>query len=97
MAVLGGHLVRDEGVAGSNPATPTNKIKDLRRRNFEAQACRDRNGDRNALVVRVEYVALPRRNDTPGARLMRAFGVRVFELFELGARLGCPKWTALAQ
>jgi hypothetical protein len=21
------HLVRDEGVAGSNPATPTNKIK----------------------------------------------------------------------
>jgi hypothetical protein len=23
----GAHLVRDEGVAGSNPATPTNKIK----------------------------------------------------------------------
>jgi hypothetical protein len=23
------HLVRDEGVAGSNPATPTTKIKDL--------------------------------------------------------------------
>jgi hypothetical protein len=23
------HLVRDEGVSGSNPATPTNKINDL--------------------------------------------------------------------
>src|SRR5215469_2037676 len=26
---LGAHLVRDEGVAGSNPATPTKGIKDL--------------------------------------------------------------------
>ena len=25
------HLVRDEGVAGSNPATPTNQINDLQR------------------------------------------------------------------
>src|SRR5712671_131445 len=40
------HLVRDEGVAGSNPATPTNHFKDLLRNNFWHQYC----GDRNALA-----------------------------------------------
>jgi hypothetical protein len=41
--------VRDEGVAGSNPATPTNKINYLAKSNFEAPGVRDRNGDRNGL------------------------------------------------
>jgi hypothetical protein len=29
------HLVRDEGAAGSNPATPTNEINDLAIRRFD--------------------------------------------------------------
>jgi hypothetical protein len=33
------HLVRDEGVAGSNPATPTNEIKHLCRRGHSRSVC----------------------------------------------------------
>jgi hypothetical protein len=48
------HLVRDEGVAGSNPATPTNQINDLLRWGFRKISYGDSYGDRNPLgfVVR---------------------------------------------
>src|SRR5712672_2474520 len=48
------HLVRDEGVAGSNPATPTNQINDLLRWVFRKISYGDSYGDRNPLgfVVR---------------------------------------------
>jgi hypothetical protein len=47
-------LVRDEGVAGSNPATPTNQINDLLRWGFRKISYGDSYGDRNPLgfVVR---------------------------------------------
>ena len=41
------HLVRDEGVAGSNPATPTNQINDLLRWDFRKISYGDSYGDRN--------------------------------------------------
>jgi hypothetical protein len=41
------HHVRDVGVAGSNPATPTNKYKHMRIFYHGISKLRDRYGDRN--------------------------------------------------
>jgi hypothetical protein len=51
------NLVRDEGVAGSNPATPTNHIKDLSKiRDRNPLRC-DRNGDRNDRFIDLRLIA----------------------------------------
>ena len=61
------HLVRDEGVAGSNPATPTNLFKRLDWANSTRGRGRDRFGDRNSSITARES-ATP---SEPGARASR--------------------------
>ncbi|SRR6266446_5477982 len=46
------HLVRDEGVAGSNPATPTNRINHFDLAANASNRCADRYAGRNPLCAR---------------------------------------------
>jgi hypothetical protein len=54
-------LVRDEGVAGSNPATPTNKINNLLRWNFPKIRYGDSYGDRNPRLRSARIFGAPAR------------------------------------
>jgi hypothetical protein len=60
----GRHLVRDEGVAGSNPATPTSFLT-------AQMACGERYGERNPNPACFYYVTCPDQQGQKKAALLR--------------------------